>query len=55
MLTSLVKEHQARQGAKKEVQESRKQEALSAANKLTEVLSYPLKECLNGRMFMNQE
>ena len=37
MLSSLVKEHQVRQGAKKEVQEARKQEALTAANKLTEV------------------
>ncbi|XP_023326852.1 biogenesis of lysosome-related organelles complex 1 subunit 1 [Eurytemora carolleeae] len=38
MLSSLVKEHQVRQGAKKEVQEARKQEALTAANKLTEAL-----------------
>ena len=37
MLSGLVKEHQARQGGRKELQERRKQEALVAANKLTEV------------------
>jgi len=38
MLSTLVKEHQARQGVRKEVQEKKKKEALSAANKLTEAL-----------------
>merc|ERR1719383_1657961 len=38
MLSTLVKEHQARQVGKKELQEKRKQEALVAANKLTEAL-----------------
>jgi len=38
MLSGLVKEHQARQGGRKELQEKRKQEALIAANKLTEAL-----------------
>jgi hypothetical protein len=38
MLSSLVREHQVRQGVKKEAQEAKKQEALAAANKLTVAL-----------------
>jgi len=38
MLSSLVKEHQARAHSHKELQERRKQDALAAANKLTDAL-----------------
>jgi len=38
MLSSLVKEHQARANNHKEVQERKKQDALAAANKLTDAL-----------------
>ena len=38
MLSSLVKEHQARQAQRKEQQEVRRKEALTAANNLTSAL-----------------
>jgi len=38
MLSGLVRDHQARQGGRKERQEKRRQEAIQAANKLTEAL-----------------
>lgn len=38
MLSSLVKEHQAKQTARKEVQEHKRKEAVSAANNLTQAL-----------------
>ena len=38
MLSSLVKEHQARQVTRKEQQEVKKKEALTAANNLTTAL-----------------
>ena len=38
MLSSLVKEHQARQVVRKEQQEAKKKEALTAANNLTTAL-----------------
>jgi len=38
MLSSLVKEHHARAHSHKELQERRKQDALAAANKLTDAL-----------------
>ena len=38
MLSSLVKEHQARQVVRKEQQEAKKKEALTAANSLTTAL-----------------
>ena len=37
MLSSLVKEHQARQAVRKEQQEARRREALAAATSLTQV------------------
>ena len=38
MLSSLVKEHQARQSVRKEQQEVKRKEALTAANSLTTAL-----------------
>nr|CAD7195590.1 unnamed protein product [Timema douglasi] len=38
MLSSLVKEHQAKQAGRKEVQEQKRKEAMAAANNLTQAL-----------------
>ncbi|XP_018574569.1 biogenesis of lysosome-related organelles complex 1 subunit 1-like [Anoplophora glabripennis] len=38
MLSSMVKEHQAKQAIKKEVQETKRKEACAAANELTQAL-----------------
>nr|CAD7396851.1 unnamed protein product [Timema cristinae] len=38
MLSSLVKEHQAKQAGRKEIQEQKRKEAMAAANNLTQAL-----------------